>query len=266
MVSGIIDFVGLSGKGLAKDAFSSEIKKEDISYMDLNSEIKGKKKLPFLKAEIDKIKDYFSLKDIRRLDKYARMVLLIAAELLKNIKDEERESTGVVLGTSYGSFKTNCDFLDSIIFQGFEFASPMLFTGTVHNSPLAPLGMFCGLRGPSYCLSNFKKTFESALYTSKTLLSTGMCPKVLLIFVDEISPLLLYGLSEFINIDEKDLSTIPQEGGCGFLLGEGEIFLDLERVEDFLKEGGKYKNNYGFAFYPEGFELLISLNKLKGER
>lgn len=260
MECGIYDFIGLSGRGLSKDAFSFELKKEDISFMDLNSPAKGKNKIPYFKANIESIKEYYSIKDIRRLDKYARMFLLICAGLLKNIKEEEKENTAVVLGTSYGSFKTNCDFLDSIIFQGFEYASPMLFTGTVHNSPLAPLGMFKGIKGPSYSISNFEKTFESALYVSRILLSKEMCPKVLLVFVDEISPLLLYGFSDILNIDENDLGTIPQEGGCGFLLEKGEGIIGLEKIWDFIKEKRKYSKNYGFTFYPEAFDLLIYLN------
>lgn len=261
MDSGIVDFIGLSGKGLGKDAFSFKLKKEDLSFLDLNSEIKGKKQIPFFKADIEKIKYYYSMKDIRRLDKYARMVLLISAELLKNIREDERENMGVVLGTSYGSFKTNCDFLDSIIFQGFEFASPMLFTGTVHNSPLAPLGMLKGLKGPSYCISNFENTFISAFYVSEVLLSLKICEKLLLIFVDEVSPLLLYGFYDILKIDENNLRTVPQEGGCGFLLGFEDLLLPLKEIENFLKNTENHPENYGFTYYPQAYELLINLNK-----
>jgi len=262
MEYGIIDFVGLSSKGLGKDAFSFKLKKEDISFMEIKSEIFGKKSLPFFKANIDKLKEFYSLKDIRRLDKYARIVLLLSSEILKNINQNEKEDMAVILGTSYGSFKTNCDFLDTIILQGFEYASPMLFTGTVHNSPLAPLGIFQGLRGTSYCISNFEKTFSSSLYLADLLLSSMVCEKILLIFADEISDLLLYGFSNILKIDEDNIRTIPQEGGCAFLLGFENFILPLKKINDFLKERQKNMENYGFTYYPEAFELLINLNKI----
>ncbi len=260
MEYGIIDFIGLSSKGLGKDVFSSKIKREEISFMELKSEVNGKKNFPYLKANIDKLKEYYSLKDIRRLDKYARIVLLLSAEILKNIDNNEKENMAVILGTSFGSFKTNCDFLDTIILQGFEYSSPMLFTSTVHNSPLAPLGIFNNLKGPSYCISNFEKTFSSSLYLAEILLNSKICEKLLLLFADEISDLLLYGFSNLIGINENDLRTIPQEGGCAFLLGSANFILPLKEIDSFLKKKEKKEENYGFTYYPEALELIINLN------
>lgn len=259
MEYGIIDFTGLSKFGLGKDSFSQKLTKEDISFMELKSNFIGKSKLPYFKVGLEKIKEYFSLKEIRRLDNYIRIVLLLCAEILKNVSKEDREGFGIVLGTAFGSFKTNCDFLDSIIFQGFEGASPMTFTGTVHNSPLAPIGMFKDLKGPSFCVSNFENTFNSALYLSSLLLNSKVCKKILLIFADEISQLMLYGLAHIHKIDENDLKTIPQEGGCAFILGEGENLLSLNKIDSFLKKNKKKSENYGFTYFQEAIELLINL-------
>lgn len=255
MEYGIIDYVGLSKFGIGKNVFSQKLTKEDISYMELQSNYMGKNKLPYFKANLEKIKEYFSLRDIRRLDNYVRIVLLLCAEIIK----EEKEEFGIVLGTGFGSFKTNCDFLDSIIFQGFDGASPMFFTGTVHNSPFAPIGMFKDLKGPSYCVSNFEDTFNGAFYLSSILLNSKMCKKILLVFADEVSPLMLYGLAHIHNIDENDLKTIPQEGGCAFILGEGENLLSLNNIDSFLKKNKKNFGNYGFTYFQDAIELLINL-------
>lgn len=262
MEFGIIDFVGLSKFGLGKNSFSQKLKKEDLSFMELPSNFNGKNKLPYFKANLEKIKEYFSLREIRRLDNYVRIVLLLCAEILK----EEKEGFGIVLGTAFGSFKTNCDFLDSIIFQGFEGSSPMLFTGTVYNSPFAPIGMFKDLIGPSFCVSNFEKTFNSALFLSKILLDLKICKKILLIFAEEVSPLMLYGLANIHKIEENDLKTVPQEGGCAFILGKGENLLSLNNIDIFLKENKKNSDNYGFTYFPEAIELIINLNKFNRKR
>lgn len=264
MEYGIIDFVGLSKFGIGKNTFFYKLTKEDISYMEIKSNLMGKNKLPYFKANLEKIKEYFSLKEIRRLDNYARIVLLLCSEILKNLSKEEREGFGIVLGTGFGSFKTNCDFLDSIIFQGFDGASPMFFTGTVHNSPLAPIGMFKDLKGPSYCVSNFENTFNSSLHLSKILLDLKVCKKILLIFADEVAPLMLYGLAHLHKIDENDLKTIPQEGGCAFILGEGENLLSLNNIDSFIQKNKKISENYGFTYFPEAIELVINLNKYNG--
>lgn len=258
---GISDFIGLSKNGLKKEAFSLNLKKEDLSFLEIQSSLKGKNKIPFFKANLDQLKDFFSIRDIRRIDGYGRIVLLLSAGLLKNIDINTKENLGVVLGTAFGSFKTNCDFLDSIILQGFDAASPMFFTGTVHNSPLAPLGMFLGLKGPAYCISNFENTFNSSFHISNILLSSKICEKVLLIFADEISPLLLYGLGNIYNIDEENLKSIPQEGGCAFLLSSEKNILPIKEIKNFLNGKEKNEENYGFTYYPEAFELLINLDK-----
>ncbi len=257
---GIIDYIGVSHKGLGKNSFSEPIKKEDLSFMELKSMVKGKNVFPYIKANIDEIKNYYSLKDIRRLDKYVRISLLLTAELTKNLNEREKENIGTLLGTTYGSFKTNCDFLDTIISQGFEGASPLYFTGTVHNSPFAPMGIFKGIKGPGWCISNFKYTFESTLYIAKMLLNSRICEKILLLFVDELCPLALYGLANLMEISEENIEKVPMEGGVGFLLGKENFLISLEEIEKFegLKKFGK---NYGFSYYPKAFEILIDLNE-----
>ncbi len=258
---GIINYIGVSYKGLGKNSFSEPIKRETLSFMELKSKVKGKNLFPYIEANIEEIKNYYSLKDIRRLDKYVRISLLLTAELTKNLNERERENLGTILATTYGSFKTNCDFLDTIIFQGFERASPLYFTGTVHNSPFAPMGILKGVKGPSWCISNFENTFDSSLYVTKMLLISNICEKVLLLFVDELCPLVIYGLANIMDISEENLEKVPMEGGVGFLLGKENILITLEEIEKFksLKKLGK---NYGFTYYPKAFELLIGLNEI----
>jgi len=90
-------------------------------------------------------------KGVANLDRTTQLAILLCRDLLGTLPahlSEGRESTGVVLGTSGGSFKSIADFIRSTYAgPAPHMVSPMQFPNTVMNSAAAQCAIWNGLRG-----------------------------------------------------------------------------------------------------------------------
>jgi len=189
---------------------------------------------------LDGIEQWFTPKDLRRLDAYTKLALLAAAQALKDVKD--REDMGLIVASGYGPVQRTCTFMDSIIDDGPLCASPLAFSASVHNVVETFITSLLSLRGPCLSISQFGTSFESALTTARSWLLAGRCRQALVGAVDEIHP-----LHRKLHSDE------PQESGAAFFL----VSLDGSRPLPALGEPGT-------AIHPsaQAFEMARQLTPL----
>lgn len=129
---------------------------------------------------------------LRRIDPYSRSALSAAAKALAhaNLWEKRPESMGIITATGYGPVYQTFKFLDSILDDGPELASPTAFSYSVHTAPTALISMLFSVHGPMLTVSHFATSFTSALATACAWLQEGRVEHVLLGCVEESDPVL----------------------------------------------------------------------------
>ncbi|MDR1124099.1 MAG: beta-ketoacyl synthase chain length factor [Elusimicrobiota bacterium] len=166
------------------------------------------------------IEKYFDAKTLRRLDNFAKLALKAAVKCLRNADVSLRgeKNIALIISTGYGPVRRTCDFMDSIIDDGHECASPLAFSSSVHNSALTSISILLNIKGPCLTVSNIETSFQSALLAARAWLAAKTADKVLLGTVDEehsvIRAVMQTNPEVFADFSDRTL----QAGAAFFLL------------------------------------------------
>ncbi|MDR0953533.1 MAG: beta-ketoacyl synthase chain length factor [Elusimicrobiota bacterium] len=135
----------------------------------------------------DNLEEFFEPKNLRRMDFFSKLALKAAASCLREVGIDLKaeKKIALIISSGYGPVKRTCDFMDSIIDDGDECASPLAFSSSVHNSALTSISILLNIKGPCLTVSNLEQSFEGALLTAKNWLNSGFADTVLLGAVDE---------------------------------------------------------------------------------
>jgi len=185
---------------------------------------------PYFKASTREINDFFSSKQIRRIDHFSKMALLAASLAIENagfqLGDIKEKKIGVILATGHGAMNSTYAFKDSINKRGDSFASPIFFSKSIHNASMANLTIQLGIKGPNLTISQHSFSFQSAMLTACTWINEGICDQVLMGGADEFCETLGYCIERFKEEPGAKTSlnnvyntkSIPGEGASFFLL------------------------------------------------
>ncbi|WP_428898327.1 4-coumarate--CoA ligase [Parelusimicrobium proximum] len=190
-----------------------------------------------LARNTDGLDKYFDVKSLRRTDTFTKLALKAAAKCLdtSGLSLKEEKNIGLIISTGYGPVQKTCDFMDSIINDGDECASPLAFSGSVHNAALTQVSILLNIKGPALTVSSLETSFESALTAAKVWLNTGRCECVLLGAVDEIHTVAEKVISAnpwvFEFVKNKDMGA----GAAFFLISKRESVLS-EPLDDILNK------------------------------
>lgn len=177
-----------------------------------------------LTCDTDALTQYIPARRLRRIDHFTRMTLLAAYRALDNAGrlHDLPESMGIILCTGYGPAKTTFDFLDTIIDDGPELASPLAFSHSVHNIPAGVLSMLLGTPCPQTTLCQLHSPVAMAIRTAALWLAEKRVDSVLVGGTDEATPLLR-------ELTER---MAPESGNHRAPVGEGSAFLLLSGKEE----------------------------------
>ena len=103
--------------------------------------------------------------------------------------------------------------LDDILDYPEEEILPTGFSHSVINAPASCLGAAHHLHGPTFALTGFEDPFYEAVGLARTLLSGGVCRRVLIVAADEESL-----TSRAIDILRRTGIPAASEGACALLL------------------------------------------------
>ncbi len=132
-------------------------------------------------------------------------------------------STGVCLGSAFGSFSTDMRYMESVL-SGFP--RPALFSATLPSSPVAETAIMFGLKGPNRVFVDSGMPGLTALEASLRILKHGAAENMLAIMVRALhesdapfaghitTPRASVGSALFLSRNEKNVSPL--------LLLEGE--------------------------------------------
>lgn len=189
--------------------------------------------LPAFLADTGRIEEFLPKRALRRIDHYSRLALLGASLALADAGREgiDPERLGVVIASGYGATRTTFAFLDSVIDDGDQCASPTHFSNSVHNAAAAHISILLGITGPSLTVSQFEMSVPSALLSAARWLDEGRVDAVLFGGIDEYCDVLGYCWEHFFGrgdggpirpLELQRQSAILAEGAAFFLLTREE--------------------------------------------
>ncbi|WP_139738447.1 beta-ketoacyl synthase N-terminal-like domain-containing protein [Actinomyces wuliandei] len=157
-----------------------------------------------------RIEDYVPRRGTRSLDRMTR--LGIAASVLLRRQMEERRDiaadswreTGISLGTSAGSLRSNVDLtLDVIRGRGADLINPKVFPNSTMNCCASQVAIWNDFHGPNATVANGTVSALSALRYASRLMSLGHCSRMLVGSVEELSPQRAWGTRLSGRIDSE---------------------------------------------------------------
>jgi 3-oxoacyl-[acyl-carrier-protein] synthase II len=228
----------------------------------------GSLDVPVFLAETSLLEKYVNKKVLRRVDHYSKMALLASYLALEDAGQLEgdRRKMGMVIATGYGASKTTFAFLDSYLFDGDQFSSPIHFANSVHNAAGATISMILGITGPGLTVSQFEMSIPSALLTAGMWLEEGLVDFVLFGGVDEFCDLLGYSRYRYFGNPEKDGQAMAPLSFArhSAIAGEGAAFFLLSRPEEgkvspygFVRGVEMGRNNQGPTDADEDTLLIV---------
>ena len=223
-----IGIVGGFGCGTeaALDALKNPQKPTDFLTLKLPT---GTVDYPAYLANPEPLKQFVKPRKLRRVNKYSRLAALAAYLALQDaaLPTDQLSETGVIVASGYGASTTTFDFLKDIITDGDSFASPTLFSNSVHSSAASHVTIMLQIKGPCLTVSQFEMSAVAALLNAQVWLRDKKVDTVLLGGVDEINNVLLYCYHNFFGkdipqemapLDYKRQTAIPGEGAAFMVL------------------------------------------------
>ncbi len=183
----------------------------------------------------------------RRLDRCSRFAWVAAAQAFQDAgldpKSGSGDRTAIAAATMTGGSEATEAFLRPYYERGPAGASPMVFPNCVANAAAGHLALAFGLKGPSTTQLDRETSGFAALDQASRWLRAGFCDAALVVGLDGLFPMLgtvcgAAGLLARHGDPERD-------SGRGFLCGEGEVALVLERGEDAGARGAKVRARLG---------------------
>lgn len=194
----------------------------------------GEKMLPAYLAETALLEKYLDKRQLRRVNRYAKMALLGACMALEDAGCRvplESDRFGVVVASGYGALTTTFDFLDSMIEDGDALASPLLFSNSVHSSAAAHITLLFKISGPCLTVSQFEMSGITALMTAQQWLAMGIVDSVLVGAVEEVHSVMSYCHDQLFGHGVAAISPGNYDSQTA-VMGEGSCFLLLRRASD----------------------------------
>jgi 3-oxoacyl-[acyl-carrier-protein] synthase II len=179
-------------------------------------------------------KEYLSPLAYRKMGRSSRLALVASLEALQDaglaIDDRNRDRIGVFAGTGYGNSGLTDAYFVSFMEGGPQGSNPLLFADTVPNTAGSHISLHHRLRGPITTFCQNLISAELALIYACRQLEAGLAEAILVVGVDELSPLIVHAFSVLKGLNPS----INPILGRGLVLGEGACVLVLEREETAL--------------------------------
>ncbi len=179
-------------------------------------------------VDLQPLEQFLSRRVTRRIDRFSQIGLLGAHLALQDagLLGTDLSRVGLVVVSGYGPLRTTFAFLDTVIEDGDNLASPTHFSNSVHNAAAAHIGIQLGMTGPSLSLSQFELSVAAGLQAAQCWLAEQRVDAVLFGAIDERCPVVDYCYQRYFpdmreelrpwNLSEQ--SAQAGEGGCFLVL------------------------------------------------
>ncbi len=194
----------------------------------------GERETPTYRAELDELWRFMPKSKVRRVNRMSRMAILGAALALEDAGASipvDSDRVGVILATGYGASSSTFGFLDAIIDEGDEFASPTTFSNSVDCSAASNITILLKIHGACLTINQFEMSPIAALIAARGWLASKRVDTVVLGAVDEINDVLTYCRECFFGGGDRGAVEPLAFDRQTAIAGEGAAFLVLGRDE-----------------------------------
>jgi 3-oxoacyl-[acyl-carrier-protein] synthase II len=154
----------------------------------------------------------------RRLDRPSRLGAVVVGHALLGAKGLAHATTGVVLGSAFGSIDASAAFMHRIFQKGPRLASPAEFPNLVPSSPVGHVSIYLGLRGPVLAAAELGATGECAVMQAAELIAAGEADAVAAGDIEEASDIVQRVLAALFARTPGDPERRRSEGGAAVVL------------------------------------------------
>lgn len=225
------------------------------------------------------LEDAFSAKEVRRNDPFILYALSAAEEALDEAgwhpeEQEDRETTGVVIGSGIGGFKTIVDGAEGYAESGKEALPPFFIPAQLINLASGQIAIRHGFYGPDYSVVGACATGAEAIAAGARSILLEEAKVMVVGGADAtVHPLAIAGferlhaLSTGWNETPEAASRPFDRQRDGFVVGEGAGALIIEEREHALERGAPILAELaGFASASDGYHVAASHPEGLGEQ
>ena len=225
------------------------------------------------------LEEGFSAKEVRRNDPFILYALSAAEEALTEAgwrpeEEADRESTGVIIGSGIGGFKTIVDGAGAYAESGKDALPPFFIPAQLINLASGQIAIRYGFYGPDYSVVGACATGAEAIAAGARSILLEEAEVMVVGGADAtVHPLAMAGferlhaLSTGWNEDPEAASRPFDRQRDGFVVGEGAGALILEEREHALKRGATVLAELaGFASASDGYHVAASHPEGLGEQ
>ncbi len=211
-------------------------------------------------------KDYFEVKEARRLDPVTQYAMITADEAIEdskvNLDAIDKDRVAVIIGTGIGGMITFYDQAVSLHEQGSRAVNPFFIPKLIPDIPAGQISIKYGFRGANFCAvsacatgsHNIGLAFDSIRYGQSDMAVCG----------GSEAPVWRIGVAGFSSMralsrrnEEPEKASRPfDKDRDGFVLGEGASMFFLESLESALERGARiYGEIVGYGFSADAYHI-----------
>ncbi len=196
--------------------------------------------------------NYIDRKEARRLDVYAQYALAAAKMAMadggivpENMSAEDKDRTGVVIGSGIGGIQTFYQQATANLTHGPRRVSPFFIPMLIPDIAAGQISIDFGFRGPNHCLVSACATANNNMIDCFLMIKAGMAD--MFITGGSEAAICELGIAGFNSSralstrnDSPETASRPFDiTRDGFVMGEGGGVLILEEYEHAVKRGAK---------------------------
>ncbi|MEB3701489.1 3-oxoacyl-[acyl-carrier-protein] synthase 2 [Candidatus Bealeia paramacronuclearis] len=207
-------------------------------------------------------------KDQKKMDKFILFGLKAADEAIKDSgwapqTDEEREMTGVMIGSGIGGLPTICEAAQILKERGPRKISPFFITSSLINLVSGHVSIRHGFKGPNHSVVTACSTGGHAIGDAARLIQMGDAD--VMVAGGAEGAVCELGVAGFASMralstnfnDEPTRASRPWDRDRdGFVIGEGSGVVVLEELEHAKKRGAKiYAEVIGYGLSGDAYHI-----------
>lgn len=195
----------------------------------------------FEDADLAEACEKHRIKDHRKLDRISRLATIAAQKCLKHsglaVRQGNAYSVGLISGTSTGHLASVARFYSDFTAKGPAYADAGLFPNTVVNAHAGYITIQLRIKGYTTVLTQGNVSGAAAVDLAVRTLRAGVSKMVLAGATSEYSLMYHRALIDTGLVDDVFLPY--RQSSLGNCLGDGSVFLALERREDAELRGAR---------------------------
>ena len=219
------------------------------------------------------VNDWVSLKEQRHMDLFviyglAAGMMALADSGYEAVTEEQKNRSGVYMGTGIGGIQTIDDTSQVLHNQGPHRVSPFYIPSALSNMASGRLSMRTGFQGPNTCVVTACATGTHAIGDAARLIRTDEADVMLAGGAEAaVCPMTFSGfgqaraLTTHYNDTPERASRPWDKGRDGFIIGEGAAALLLEEYEHAKKRGARiYGEILGYGMSSDAYHITMPGN------